>query len=233
MLGFLPTRAYRPGTPGATTFLSPLSGTFNYGWDSFSIVPGPGKVAWVALVSMAALARTLGKPGTPEGGTRLCRGLTAAAAGYVALMMISHRAAVADVRGTLGPAGIVDAQAIMIGPRPADPLGSEVLVQTEHLYLRGSHEWTDSPRAQVTGEPGFPRLDVAPGVSLSAAGAAVAAARAQPDVARYLVWSRFPYWRVEATDGGLRVRVGDARFRGTGGLAGLSVLIPTPTTPTQ
>ena len=36
MLGFLPTRAYRPGTPGATTFLSPLSGTFNYGWDSFS-----------------------------------------------------------------------------------------------------------------------------------------------------------------------------------------------------
>ena len=36
VLGFLPTRAYRPGTPGATTFLSPLSGTFNYGWDSFS-----------------------------------------------------------------------------------------------------------------------------------------------------------------------------------------------------
>ena len=37
MLGFLPTRAYRPGTPGATTFLSPLSGTFNYGWDSFDL----------------------------------------------------------------------------------------------------------------------------------------------------------------------------------------------------
>ena len=37
MLGFLPTRAYRPGTPGATTFLSPLSGTFNYGWDSFAL----------------------------------------------------------------------------------------------------------------------------------------------------------------------------------------------------
>ena len=39
MLGFLPTRAYRPGTPGATTFLSPLSGTFNYGWDSFPLGP--------------------------------------------------------------------------------------------------------------------------------------------------------------------------------------------------
>ena len=39
MLGFLPTRAYRPGTPGATIFLSPLSGTFNYGWDSFFDLP--------------------------------------------------------------------------------------------------------------------------------------------------------------------------------------------------
>ena len=38
MLGFLPTRAYRPGTPGATTFLSPLSGTFNYGCDSFYLL---------------------------------------------------------------------------------------------------------------------------------------------------------------------------------------------------
>jgi len=65
-------------------------------------------------------------------------------------------------------------QAIVIAPRPADPLGSEVLVQTENLYLRDSHEWTDSQRAQVTGQPGFPRLDVAPGVSLAAA---VAAAR--------------------------------------------------------
>ena len=37
MLGFLPTRAYRPGTPGATTFLSPLSGTFNYRRDSFRL----------------------------------------------------------------------------------------------------------------------------------------------------------------------------------------------------
>ena len=51
MLGFLPTRAYRPGTPGATTFLSPLSGTFNYGWDSFLVpyerLPRPeGKSAW-------------------------------------------------------------------------------------------------------------------------------------------------------------------------------------------
>ena len=40
MLGVSPTRAYRPGTPGATTFLSPLSGTFNYGWDSF-LKPDP------------------------------------------------------------------------------------------------------------------------------------------------------------------------------------------------
>jgi inner membrane protein len=198
-----------------------------------SLVPVPGKMAWVTLVSMAALARTLGQPSTPEGGTRLCRGLTITAAVYVTLTMISHRAAVADVRGTLRTAGIVDARAIMIGPRPADPLGSEILVQTDDLYLRGSHDWTDSPRAEVTGDSGFPRLDVAPGVSVGAAEIAVAAARTQPDLARYLVWSRFPSWRVEATAGGLLVHVGDARFPGTGGLAGLSVLIPTPARPTR
>ena len=49
MLGFLPTRAYRPGTPGATTFLSPLSGTFNYGWDSFA---GGDAVVTARLVSV-------------------------------------------------------------------------------------------------------------------------------------------------------------------------------------
>ena len=121
----------------------------------------------------------------------------------------------------------------MIGPRPADPIGSEALVRTDNLYVRGSHDWTDSPRAQLTRDSGFPQLDVAPGVSVVAAGAAVAAARTQPEVARYLVWSRFPYWRVETADGGLRVRVGDARFPGTGGLAGLSVMIPIPTRSTQ
>ena len=55
MLGFLPTRAYRPGTPGATTFLSPLSGTFNYGWDSFSGIDG------------GPLFRSLRKDGTVGG----------------------------------------------------------------------------------------------------------------------------------------------------------------------
>ena len=51
MLGFLPTRAYRPGTPGATTFLSPLSGTFNYGWDSFAglLIGRSTDDVWVAV----------------------------------------------------------------------------------------------------------------------------------------------------------------------------------------
>ena len=53
MLGFLPTRAYRPGTPGATTFLSPLSGTFNYGWDSFGRVDRIGQRRSVQAVNLA------------------------------------------------------------------------------------------------------------------------------------------------------------------------------------
>ena len=62
MLGFLPTRAYRPGTPGATTFLSPLSGTFNYGWDSFenidaqeSVRDGMNKAKTRVLIDLTAV----------------------------------------------------------------------------------------------------------------------------------------------------------------------------------
>ena len=56
MLGFLPTRAYRPGTPGATTFLSPLSGTFNYGWDSFGAFPD--RASALRLITAVALRTT-------------------------------------------------------------------------------------------------------------------------------------------------------------------------------
>lgn len=214
----------------------PRSRSGNVGWLALagvattlilrtSLVPGPSKVAWVTLALLTAVARTLGRPSTPEGGVRLSRGLSAAAAGYIALMVISQHAAVADVRGALGLAGVVDAQAIMIGPRPADLVGSEVLVRTGDRYVHGTHDWTDSPRVRLTGETSLPQLDVAPGVSVAEAAAAVGAARAQPDVAHYLVWSRFPFWRVDAAEGGLSVRVGDARFPGTGGLSGLSVVI--------
>ena len=65
MLGFLPTRAYRPGTPGATTFLSPLSGTFNYGWDSFEIKRRirsagafPDRASALRLITAVALRTT-------------------------------------------------------------------------------------------------------------------------------------------------------------------------------
>ena len=57
MLGFLPTRAYRPGTPGATTFLSPLSGTFNYDWDSFGAVPDDREHGVRVRVLIALLKR--------------------------------------------------------------------------------------------------------------------------------------------------------------------------------
>ena len=60
MLGFLPTRAYRPGTPGATTFLSPLSGTFNYGWDSFvKAVTGVVDPATTTCTDLFAIELTL------------------------------------------------------------------------------------------------------------------------------------------------------------------------------
>lgn len=46
--GFSPTRAYRPGNPGATTISFPPSGTFNYGRDSF--IAGPAIVLIARLM---------------------------------------------------------------------------------------------------------------------------------------------------------------------------------------
>ena len=75
MLGFLPTRAYRPGTPGATTFLSPLSGTFNYGWDSFhypgpDLVIGSGEIFELGIFrGSESISATTVVPPPPEGFT--------------------------------------------------------------------------------------------------------------------------------------------------------------------
>ena len=95
-----------------------------------SIVPTTGKIAWVGLVLAAVAAGALWRPATPAAGMRVARGLTTVAVVYIGLMVAFHHAAVGDVRTALGSAGVADPQAIMIGPRPADPVTSDVIVQT-------------------------------------------------------------------------------------------------------
>jgi hypothetical protein len=80
-----------------------------------------------------------------------------------------------------------------------------------------------SPRVRFQTEA-LPKLEVTPGTSLFAV-EVMEAAREDPRLRGYLVWSRFPHFQVVPLPGGAaEVRVGDARFAGVPGAGRLSGL---------
>jgi hypothetical protein len=95
----------------------------------------------------------------------------------------------------------------MAGPVPARPLRRELIYDVGDAYGFGELAWTPRPRVRL--EPDLlPKHEDHP---------AVAGAREAEPVADFLVWSRFPFFRVEEAAGGAWVQVGDARFLGRGG----------------
>jgi inner membrane protein len=176
------------------------------------------KALWLAAIAAIVLAR-LRLPGPS---TAAARALTAGAAVYVLAMIGLSRRAEADVRAAIAGAGVQGIRAVMIQPLPANPLASEVVIQTFDRYYRGSHRWRRAPRVSLVDFPALPRLGG------DEPNEAIRAVRDLPDVRYYLTWARFPYWYVEESSGGERiVRVGDARYmERTGGLSGLTVTAP-------
>ena len=188
------------------------------------MVPAPGRALWAGGVGAAAAAWLLGRPATPPVRVGMARALTGAAALYVIAMVVTHRAGVDEVRQALVGATPAGGEVIMISPLPALPLRSEVLVATGGGYIPATLDWTATPAVQIGRELGVLRQAAGADVTAEEVAAAIAAARLDPDVAHYLVWSRFPVWRVDRADGGFQVGVGDARYPGRGGgLSGLTV----------
>ncbi len=221
-----------PRSRGASAAWLALAGAASAVVLRTAVVPLTGKIAWTVLVLAAVATAALGRPLTPVGRTRAARALGTAAIVYIGLMMAFHHAAVGDVRNALASAGVTEARAIMVGPLPADPLASDVVVETPDRFLFGAHDWLATPRARVGMDGALPTLELGAGVTPEEAAAAVAAARLRPEVAFYLVWSRFPVWAVGLTPGGLSVRVGDARYPSPGPLGGPTVIVPSPAPPT-
>jgi inner membrane protein len=122
---------------------------------------------------------------------------------YVLSMTVNARAARAIVldewRRTRGgePAGL------MVGPVPVTPFRRQVVVDNGLGYETGTFQWL--PTRVVLDSAVTPKNDDDP---------RVAQARQAPDVRGFLVWSRFPFWRLEPAPGGTRVTVGDMRFAG-------------------
>ena len=174
--------------------LMPFDGRWFYGDAVFIIDPW----LWLVLGAGVWLARRRGVP-TPA------RGALVVAALYVAAMCVTARLARDVVLDEWRAAHGVEPRSLMVGPSPITPFRREVIVDAGAHYETGTFDWFparvtfDSDR--VFKNDGDPRL---------------AQAREAPQIRGFLVWSRFPFWTLEAVPGGTRVTVGDMRFVGRG-----------------
>jgi inner membrane protein len=196
-----------------TRFWEPFSARWSYLDALFIVDPW----IWVLLGGGLLLAWRWGERWARLGG--------AGALAYILFMVVSSAMAQAEVREAWEARGLGPALDVMVAPAPLHPLAGSVVVETEDAYHLGSFSRLRNPRVRFQTEA-LPKLDVTPGTSLFAM-EAMEAAREDPRLRGYLVWSRFPHFQVVPMPGGAaEVRVGDARFAGVpraGSLSGLRV----------
>ncbi len=170
--------------------LMPLSGQWFYGDTLFIVDPWLwavlGAGVWWARRSMTA---------------RPARHAIVVAALYIALMVVGARTARQVVTETWHQAHGTEPAALMVGPRPVTPFTRDVIVDAGDHYETGTFSWFTST---VVFAPDVVAKNDRLGV--------VAVARREPEVAGFLVWSRFPAWTVTPGADGVAVRVGDMRF---------------------
>lgn len=186
--------------------LMPFSGKWFYGDAVFIIDP------WLWLLLGAALIpwrRT----------RRRVQIVGAAAAMYVTAMIGASMIAEPMARRAAQAAGITGIEEVMYQPAPAQPHRGSLIVATRDTYTFGTFRWLAPAGDRVTFlRDSLPRGDWTT--------SEVREAMADPRVRDYLVWSRFPFVRVERTLDGTTVFFGDARFKDIpvgGGLQGVRV----------
>ena len=187
--------------------LMPFSGKWFYGDAVFIIDP------WLWLLLAGALIpwrRTHER----------VRIFGAAAGAYVIAMIATSVAAESIARRAAESAGITGIEEVMYQPAPAQPHAGSVIVATRDTYTLGDLDWIASARDRVTFRPdAIPRGDWTT--------RQVRAAMTDPRARDFLVWSRFPYVRVEGASGDTAVFFGDARFVDVpaGSLQGVRVVV--------
>jgi inner membrane protein len=172
--------------------LMPFESRWFYGDAVFIIDPS----LWFVLGAGVWLARRRGSA-TPA------RGALAFAAAYVMVMLLAADASRLIVSSAWESVRGQSPRALMVGPIPITPFERSVIVDAGDHYETGTLSWLPT---RVTFDPiVVPKNDQAP---------AVAAARKDPTVRGFLIWSRFPYWTIQPEPGGMRVTVRDMRFGG-------------------
>jgi inner membrane protein len=174
--------------------LAPFDWRWLYG-DSVFIID---LVLWLSLGLGVWLARRRRRPA-------FARRALVVAACYVLAMVVSARMARAMVLETWRAQRGSEPRAVMVGPRPLTPFTRDVIVDAGDRYESGTFSWWTR---DVAWEPEpVPKNSDRP---------EVARAREDRRVREFLVWSRFPFWDVEADRDAGRVIVRDMRFMGGG-----------------
>ena len=221
---------------GGTVFLSAEPGRRGRGgWGGLGAlctalvlvapIPMLAKALWLLGIAAIVGTRLAGRPRSEQGRTRVVRWGSAVTAAYVLAMAAADVPASAQVERAAREAGI-EVVDVMVSPEPATPLAASVEVLTPEAIVPGSHRWLAAERARVSPSQAVPLLSGPAGVSEERLVEVVDAARGDVEAARWLVWSRYPYARVEPDGQGWMVRFGDARYDDrpeSGGLGGLVV----------
>lgn len=192
--------------------LMPFSDRWFYGDALFIIDP----FWWLMLLSVLVLARR-------GAALRTVRIAAVPAALYPLVLIAVSRVGDRVATDAAAEQGIAGVQEILYQPRPANPFAAQLVAVTPTAYHYGRLGWRESPRVRFDG-PVLAKGDWSD--------PRVAAARASDvDVRDYLVWSRYPWVRIDTTaaDGSATVVFGDARFPpsgfAAGGLSGLAVSV--------
>ena len=186
-------------------WLMPLEKEWFYG-DSIFIVD---IWLWVSLGAGFILA---GRQANPRP-ARLALVFTG---GYVAFMMVTSGVIASRVRRQTGVSGA--ARSLMVAPIPVNPFVRDVLIVQGGSYRRG--------RTSLFNET----LEWNETIAINRDDPAVRLAVAEPRLASFLDWARFPFFLVNKHGARTVVQVSDARYsdRGGGGWASATIEIPTP-----
>ncbi len=172
--------------------LMPFSEQWFYGDAVFIVDP------WLWLLLAGALIpwrRTRGR----------VRIFGATAAAYILAMIALDRAAESATRLAAERGGMTGIVEVMYQPALARPHKGSVIVATSDAYTLGGFDWTAPAENRVTFRAGPIRRG-------DWTASEVRAGMTDPRARDFLVWSRFPFVRIERAAGATEVFFGDARF---------------------
>ena len=189
--------------------LTPIDWRWFYGDAVFIVDPW----LWASLGFGVWLARRTGR-------SRPALVALVVASCYAAGMLTMARSARAFVAAAWEVESGQPAHALMVGPVPVVPWTREVIIDAGDHYRTG----------RFMAWPSRLELEAAV-VPKNNVGGPVAAARGEPAVAGFLVWSRFPFWEVTRSTTGATATVRDMRFRNRfgGGFAASVRVASSPT----